>query len=172
MRKTLLRVQSLDRFILQHLQQQILDQNALIHRHARLIQTIRDLMRRVCLLVLQLPLRLTPPSLRYIRAEEILPSLPRPREVRRNGAQQLLEQPQLLQILGEVAVLLGVEEEVPGEQLEDHAGGGPDVRGERVGRVENGLGTAILPRLNIVRELLVLEARVPQIHDLAPDHIV
>ena len=172
MRKTLLRVQSLDRLVLQHLQQQILDQNALIHRHARLIQTIRDLMRRVRLLVLQLPLRLTSPSRRYIRAEELLPPLPRPREVRRNGAQQLLEQPQLLQILGEIAVLLGVEEEVPGEQLEDHAGGGPDIRRERVGRVENGLGAAILPRLNIVRELLVLEARVPQVHDLAPDHVV
>ena len=87
MRKTLLRVQSLDRLVLQHLQQQILDQNALIHRHARLIQTIRDLMRRVRLLVLQLPLRLTSPSRRYIRAEELLPPLPRPREVRRNGTQ-------------------------------------------------------------------------------------
>ena len=128
MRKALLRVESLNRLVLQHLQKEILDQNAFIHRHARLVQPIRDLMRRVRLLVLQLPLFFTPPPLRYVHAEEILPSLPRASEVRRNGAQQLLEQRQLLEVLREIAVLLGVEEEIAGEQLEDHAGGRPDVR--------------------------------------------
>ena len=91
-------------------------------------------------------------------------------ECHRDGSQHLLEQSELLQIAGHVAVLLGLEEVLARQQLEDHARGGPDVRSEGVGRVEDGLGTAVLARLDVVSELLVVEACVPQIDHLAPNH--
>mmetsp|Transcript_117496 Transcript_117496/g.251070 ORF Transcript_117496/g.251070 Transcript_117496/m.251070 type:complete len:229 (-) Transcript_117496:967-1653(-) len=61
---------------------------------------------------------------------------------------------------------LRIEEIVAGHELEDHAGQRPDVSGDIVASVDDRLGRAVLPRLDVVGEVPLNPACIPQVRDL------
>ena len=68
--------------------------------------------------------------------------------------------------------LFGVEEVVTGDELEDHAGQGPDVRREIILALEDDLGGAVLARLNHIGVVRMLIARIPHVDDTRVKHRV
>mmetsp|Transcript_75189 Transcript_75189/g.244479 ORF Transcript_75189/g.244479 Transcript_75189/m.244479 type:complete len:220 (+) Transcript_75189:621-1280(+) len=63
----------------------------------------------------------------------------------------------------------GVEEEVAGDELEKHARGAPIVGGLVPLRADDYLGGAVLPRLDVIRHLLVGSAAVAEVCQLRED---
>ena len=75
--------------------------------------------------------------------------------------------------VGQVVLVLAVagagvrlEQEVPGGELEGHAGRAPDVRRGPVPRPDDHLQRPVLPRLNVVSEVMMLPARVTKVRNL------
>mmetsp|Transcript_77467 Transcript_77467/g.230766 ORF Transcript_77467/g.230766 Transcript_77467/m.230766 type:complete len:263 (+) Transcript_77467:294-1082(+) len=84
----------------------------------------------------------------------------------RHGAQQLDEKRQVVLVPGVLLRGLGVEEVVASDQLEKHAGQGPDVRRGVVACVDDGLWRPVLPRLNVVGEVPLHPTGIAQVGHL------
>jgi hypothetical protein len=62
-----------------------------------------------------------------------------------------------------VRIFLGVEQQLPCEQLESHAGKGPHVSGKVVVGAEQNLRTSVLSCLNLSGEVMMFPAGIAQI---------
>mmetsp|Transcript_17744 Transcript_17744/g.55032 ORF Transcript_17744/g.55032 Transcript_17744/m.55032 type:complete len:486 (-) Transcript_17744:1677-3134(-) len=85
------------------------------------------------------------------------------RHVWRQRAEQLHDERQMVFVAWVLAGLLRVEEELTGEQLEEHASGAPEVDRRAVRVANDDLGAAVLTRLHLVRELFVCPAAVAEV---------
>ena len=73
---------------------------------------------------------------------------------------------QVVLVLAVAGAGVRLEQEVPGGELEGHAGRAPDVSRGSIARPDNDLQGPVLPGLNVVSEVVMLPTRVTQVSDL------
>lgn len=77
----------------------------------------------------------------------------------RYATDELNDVGEVILISGVVFARVGLEEIVASGHLEGHAGGGPDVGRGTVARTQEHLQTAILPGLNVLGKVVILDKK-------------
>mmetsp|Transcript_861 Transcript_861/g.2099 ORF Transcript_861/g.2099 Transcript_861/m.2099 type:complete len:241 (-) Transcript_861:1544-2266(-) len=101
-----------------------------------------------------------------VAVEKVARVLAASAEVLRNWANKFKHESEVVVVARVVRAALRVKKKVPRRKLKQKACEAPHVRRRAVAPADDHLGAAVLPRLNVLRELLVRPARVAEIDHL------